>query len=164
MCIRDRLKPVQPTPLGEVTPEHDCWIIFTSGSTGKPKGVAVTHRSAAAFVDAEARMFCQDNPLGPDDRVLAGATFAEGEWTLVLRGEPVASTPSAAMLIAMLRHTAASRHAQGIATRLSVSKALDAAASAEAAAEGRTLTEHLDWLEAERRTRKDPPAAAPLAH
>lgn len=101
---------------------------------------------------------------GPDDRVLAGATFAEGEWTLVLRGEPVASTPSAAMLIAMLRHTAASRHAQGIATRLSVSKALDAAASAEAEAEGRTLTEHLDWLEAERRTRKDPPAAAPLAH
>ena len=35
----------------------DAWIIFTSGSTGKPKGVAVTHRSAAAFVDAEARLF-----------------------------------------------------------------------------------------------------------
>ena len=31
----------------------DAWIIFTSGSTGAPKGVAVTHRSAAAFVDAE---------------------------------------------------------------------------------------------------------------
>ena len=51
-------------------------IIFTSGSTGKPKGVAVTHRSAAAFVDAEARLFCQDNPLGPDDRVLAGLSVA----------------------------------------------------------------------------------------
>ncbi|MGV0851265.1 Pls/PosA family non-ribosomal peptide synthetase [Mycolicibacterium phlei] len=50
----------------------DAWIIFTSGSTGTPKGVAVTHRSAAAFVDAEARMFLQDNPLGPGDRVLAG--------------------------------------------------------------------------------------------
>ena len=70
------LKPAEPTPLGEVTPNHDCWIIFTSGSTGKPKGVAVTHRSAAAFVDAEARLFCQDNPLGPDDRVLAGLSVA----------------------------------------------------------------------------------------
>ena len=70
------LKPQEPTPLGEVTPDHDCWIIFTSGSTGKPKGVAVTHRSAAAFVDAEARLFCQDNPLGPDDRVLAGLSVA----------------------------------------------------------------------------------------
>ena len=43
----------------------DAWIIFTSGSTGTPKGVAVTHRSAAAFVDAEAQMFLQDNPIGP---------------------------------------------------------------------------------------------------
>ncbi|PBJ83796.1 hypothetical protein CMZ84_04760 [Lysobacteraceae bacterium NML93-0399] len=101
---------------------------------------------------------------GPDDRVLAGATYADGEWTFVLRGEPVTSTASAAMLLAMLRHVAASRHAQGIATRLSVSKALDAAANAEAAAEGRTLTEHLDWLEAERRTRNDPPAPAPVTH
>ncbi|MCP4247306.1 MAG: AMP-binding protein, partial [bacterium] len=45
-------------------------------STGIPKGVAVTHRSAAAFVDAEARMFLQDNPLGPGDRVLAGLSVA----------------------------------------------------------------------------------------
>jgi non-ribosomal peptide synthetase-like protein len=50
----------------------DAWIIFTSGSTGLPKGVAVTHRNAAAFVDAEACMFLQHNPIGPDDRVLAG--------------------------------------------------------------------------------------------
>ncbi len=54
------------------TPGDDAWIIFTSGSTGVPKGVAVTHRNAAAFVDAEARMFLQDNPIGPGDRVLAG--------------------------------------------------------------------------------------------
>ena len=53
-------------------PGDDAWIIFTSGSTGTPKGVAVTHRSAAAFVDAEARMFLQHNPIGPGDRVLAG--------------------------------------------------------------------------------------------
>ncbi len=54
----------------------DAWIIFTSGSTGTPKGVAVTHRNAAAFVDAEAKMFLQDNPLGPGDRVLAGLSVA----------------------------------------------------------------------------------------
>ena len=54
----------------------DAWIIFTSGSTGVPKGVAVTHRNAAAFVDAEARMFLLDNPIGPGDRVLAGLSVA----------------------------------------------------------------------------------------
>lgn len=54
----------------------DAWIIFTSGSTGTPKGVAVTHRNAAAFVDAEAKMFLQNNPLGPGDRVLAGLSVA----------------------------------------------------------------------------------------
>lgn len=54
----------------------DAWIIFTSGSTGTPKGVAVTHRSAAAFVDAEAQMFLQDSPIGPGDRVLAGLSVA----------------------------------------------------------------------------------------
>ncbi|WP_418274923.1 Pls/PosA family non-ribosomal peptide synthetase [Isoptericola jiangsuensis] len=57
-------------------PDDDAWIIFTSGSTGVPKGVAVTHRSAAAFVDAEARLFLQDAPLGPGDRVLAGLSVA----------------------------------------------------------------------------------------
>lgn len=59
-------------PLGR----DDAWIIFTSGSTGTPKGVAVTHRNAAAFVDAEARVFLRDNPLGPGDRVLAGLSVA----------------------------------------------------------------------------------------
>ncbi|STZ45820.1 non-ribosomal peptide synthetase [Mycolicibacterium gilvum] len=54
----------------------DAWIIFTSGSTGTPKGVAVSHRNAAAFVDAEAKMFLQNNPLGPGDRVLAGLSVA----------------------------------------------------------------------------------------
>jgi non-ribosomal peptide synthetase-like protein len=58
------------------TVDDDAWIIFTSGSTGVPKGVAVTHRSAAAFVDAEARLFLQSAPLGPGDRVLAGLSVA----------------------------------------------------------------------------------------
>ncbi|MGI5424757.1 Pls/PosA family non-ribosomal peptide synthetase [Streptomyces sp. CA-179760] len=55
---------------------HDAWIIFTSGSTGKPKGVAVSHRSAAAFVDAEAALFLADEPIGPGDRVMAGLSVA----------------------------------------------------------------------------------------
>ncbi|GAA2239063.1 non-ribosomal peptide synthetase [Kitasatospora cystarginea] len=61
---------------GRPTPEDDAWIIFTSGTTGRPKGVAVTHRSAAAFVDAEARLFLRGRPLTPGDRVLAGLSVA----------------------------------------------------------------------------------------
>ena len=57
-------------------PGDDAWIIFTSGSTGTPKGVAVSHRSAAAFVDAEARLFLQDSPLNEHDRVMAGLSVA----------------------------------------------------------------------------------------
>ncbi|WP_025349944.1 Pls/PosA family non-ribosomal peptide synthetase [Nocardia nova] len=56
--------------------DDDAWIIFTSGSTGTPKGVAVTHRNAAAFVDAEARLFLRETPIGPGDRVLAGLSVA----------------------------------------------------------------------------------------
>lgn len=67
---RDPVDPQTPR-LGD-----DCWVIFTSGSTGKPKGVAVTHRSAAAFVDAESRLFLQHDPLRPGDRVMAGLSVA----------------------------------------------------------------------------------------
>ncbi|GAB3784217.1 non-ribosomal peptide synthetase [Nocardioides ungokensis] len=58
------------------TPADDAWVIFTSGSTGKPKGVAVTHRNAAAFVDAESRWYLRDAPIGPTDRVMAGLSVA----------------------------------------------------------------------------------------
>jgi len=57
-------------------PEDDAWIIFTSGTTGTPKGVAVTHRSAAAWVDGEAMLFLRGDRLGPGDRVLAGLSVA----------------------------------------------------------------------------------------
>ena len=64
--------PIEADP----TPDDDAWVIFTSGSTGKPKGVAVTHRNAAAFVDAESHLFLQQSPLGPGDRVMAGLSVA----------------------------------------------------------------------------------------
>ena len=78
---------ISPTQVGEVavpladdddapTTQADAWVIFTSGSTGVPKGVAVTHRSAAAFVDAEARLFLPGSPLGEGDRVMAGLSVA----------------------------------------------------------------------------------------
>ncbi|MFF5794164.1 Pls/PosA family non-ribosomal peptide synthetase [Paeniglutamicibacter sp. NPDC012692] len=65
-----------PAPAREAALGDDAWIIFTSGSTGTPKGVAITQRSAAAFVDAEARIFLASEPLGPGDRVLAGLSVA----------------------------------------------------------------------------------------
>ncbi|WP_457590081.1 Pls/PosA family non-ribosomal peptide synthetase [Gordonia aurantiaca] len=68
--------PVPPGEPARPTPSDDAWIIFTSGSTGTPKGVAVTHRNAAAFVDAEAHLFLREQPIGPGDRVLAGLSVA----------------------------------------------------------------------------------------
>ncbi|KQV09956.1 amino acid adenylation protein [Kitasatospora sp. Root187] len=69
-------RPTTGRPGVRPTPAEDAWIIFTSGSTGKPKGVAVTHANAAAFVDAEAAMFLQEEPIGPGDRVMAGLSVA----------------------------------------------------------------------------------------
>ncbi|HWC22569.1 MAG TPA: Pls/PosA family non-ribosomal peptide synthetase [Flexivirga sp.] len=68
--------PHEPRAAEEPEVGDDAWIIFTSGSTGKPKGVAVTHRNAAAFVDAESRLFLQGHPIGTDDRVMAGLSVA----------------------------------------------------------------------------------------
>ncbi|WP_148262540.1 Pls/PosA family non-ribosomal peptide synthetase [Hoyosella subflava] len=74
LVVPETTTPVVPRSLPQ--PSDDAWIIFTSGSTGVPKGVAVSHRSAAAFADAEARLFLQKEPLGPGDRVLAGLSVA----------------------------------------------------------------------------------------
>ena len=76
--------------------DDDAWVIFTSGSTGQPKGVAVTHRSAAAFVDAEARLWRVD----PCDRVLAGLSVGfdascEEMWLAWRHGAALVPAPRA---------------------------------------------------------------------
>ncbi|MDQ0864256.1 non-ribosomal peptide synthetase-like protein [Arthrobacter globiformis] len=76
VMVTDHKRPVPFPAPRQATPDDDAWVIFTSGSTGTPKGVAVQHRSSAAFVDAEARIFLQDDPVGPQDRVLAGLSVA----------------------------------------------------------------------------------------
>jgi len=77
-------------------PDDDAWIIFTSGSTGAPKAVAITHRSAAAFVDAEAELF----EIEPEDRVLAGLSVAfdascEEMWLAWRHGATLVPAPRA---------------------------------------------------------------------
>ena len=76
LVIRAGPSDADPAPVEDPDLSDDAWVIFTSGSTGTPKGVAVSHRSAAAFVDAEARMFLQEKPIGPGDRVMAGLSVA----------------------------------------------------------------------------------------
>jgi non-ribosomal peptide synthetase-like protein len=72
----------------------DAWIIFTSGSTGAPKGVAVSHRAAAAFVNAEARLWT----VAPEDRVLAGLSVSfdascEEMWLAWANGAALVPAP-----------------------------------------------------------------------
>ncbi len=72
----------------------DAWIIFTSGSTGAPKGVAVSHRAAAAFVEAEARLWT----VAPEDRVLAGLSVSfdascEEMWLAWANGAALVPAP-----------------------------------------------------------------------
>ncbi|OIQ91772.1 linear gramicidin synthase subunit D [mine drainage metagenome] len=91
-----RMTDAAPHPL----PEDDAWVIFTSGSTGTPKGVAVSHRSAAALVDAESRLFLTDAPIGPGDRVLAGLSVAfdascEEMWLAWAHGACLVPAPRA---------------------------------------------------------------------
>ncbi|MBT2530542.1 amino acid adenylation domain-containing protein [Arthrobacter sp. ISL-48] len=88
------------------TPADDAWVIFTSGSTGTPKGVAVTHRSSAAFVDAEARVFLTAEPIGPQDRVLAGLSVAfdascEEMWLAWRHGACLVPAPRASVRTGM---------------------------------------------------------------
>jgi non-ribosomal peptide synthetase-like protein len=87
------------TPIGagsELGVADDAWVIFTSGSTGTPKGVAVSHRSAAAFVDAETHLWS----VRPEDRVLAGLSVGfdascEEMWLAWRNGAALVPAPRA---------------------------------------------------------------------
>jgi non-ribosomal peptide synthetase-like protein len=79
-----------------LTVADDAWIIFTSGSTGQPKGVAVSHASATAFIEAEARLWT----VTPADRVLAGLSVAfdascEEMWLAWSSGAALVPAPRA---------------------------------------------------------------------
>jgi non-ribosomal peptide synthetase-like protein len=97
---RPAAEPVANAVVNRPAPRDDAWVIFTSGSTGMPKAVAVSHRSAAAFVDAESRLFLTELPLGPGDRVLAGLSVAfdascEEMWLAWAHGACLVPAPRA---------------------------------------------------------------------
>jgi hypothetical protein len=86
----------------------------------------------------------------PQDQIVGGAGLRGSEWVLVMAGEVLAGTDSAAMVLAMLNHAAALRREAGETVRLTYSDFLRDAATAEAVAEGKTLEELLAALEEER--------------
>lgn len=85
-----------------------------------------------------------------DGNTVGGAGWRDGEWLTVLGGKVAARTPSAALTLAMLRHVVAVQEQSGTELKLTFSPALETAATREAAAEGRSLEEHLHMLEQER--------------
>jgi hypothetical protein len=107
-----------------------------------------------------------------DGNVVGGAGLRDQEWVMVLGGKAVTATESAAMMLAMLKHAVAVQERGGLQLNLHVSAALDAAATHEAMAAGKSLPQYLDMLEAERleRLAEASPdvapsrAATPLTH
>jgi len=87
--------------------------------------------------------------------VFGGAALRGEEWVMVLGGDIVAGTDSAAMILAMLKHVAASKEESGEAVRLDYSTQLRDAATREAEAEGKTLYQYLEMLEQERAERHE---------
>ncbi len=108
-------------------------------------------RPAAPAIDPHAE-------IRADGQLVAGAGRTSDEWVMQLSGRRVAATESASMLLAMLHHVASGFEARGQAVRLIYSTALREAATREADAEGRTLEQHLQMLEDERKERLERPA------
>ena len=104
--------------------------------------------------------------LDADGNVVGGAGLRDREWVMVLGGKALRGTDSAAMVLAMLKHAVASQARSGRSLELHVSATLDAAATHEAMAAGKSLPQYLEMLESERLERLggDPagePGAAP---
>ena len=67
------------SPARRPVPTDDAWVIITSGTAGLTRCVAVTHGSAAGFIEAEAGLSPQADPLGPGGRMLAGLSEASAD-------------------------------------------------------------------------------------
>ena len=88
-----------------------------------------------------------------DGNSVGGAGWRDGEWLTVLGGQVVARTQSAAMTLAVLRHVAALQERAGHAVKLTYSPAMEAVATREAEAAGKSLEDYLQVLEQERAER-----------
>jgi hypothetical protein len=110
----------------------------------KQQSGRTTTQRRAAPVPAHAHL------LGPDDRIVGGIGLRGDEWALVLGGQVVTTTDSAAMAIAMLNRAAAATGSPDAPLRLRFSDALRDAATREADARGQSLDQLIAALEAER--------------
>ena len=93
--------------------------------------------------------------------LVGGGGLREHEWLLLLGGQVAATTESAAMLLAMLRHVQSLAGDARVLT-LEASPELLRAASLEAAGAGHTLEDYLALLEQERVARGAEDAAASM--
>lgn len=96
-----------------------------------------------------------------DGNSIGGAGWRDGEWLTVLGGQVAARTPSAALTLAMLRHIVAVQAQAGAELTLTLSPALQTAATREAQAEGKSLEDYLQQLEEERAERLLPGKSEP---
>lgn len=93
--------------------------------------------------------------IGDAGQVIGGIARRDDEFALVLGGRVMASTDSAGMAIAMLRHARVVLQKNGATLAIRVSPMLQGPAIAEAAAAGLDLEAYLDVLETERRERAE---------
>ncbi|GAB1595717.1 hypothetical protein PAGU2638_13960 [Lysobacter sp. PAGU 2638] len=98
--------------------------------------------------------------LTADESIVGGIARRDDEYALVLGGRVVASTDSAGMAIAMLRHARVMLSNDDAPLSIRVAPALETPATLEADAAGLTLEAYLDALEAERVERADDREAA----
>lgn len=98
--------------------------------------------------------------LADGERIVGGVAKREDEYALVLGGRVVASTDSAGMAIAMLRHARATLATDASPLTIRIAPALETPATREAESAGLTLEGYLDALETERRTRGEERDAA----
>jgi hypothetical protein len=98
--------------------------------------------SSTARAEVHAHLFENDDLVG-------GGAFHLGEWVMTFKGQPISGTDSPAMLLAMLKRAASSLEEQGSSVRLEYSTRLRDAATSEAAEEGKSLDELLEYLAAE---------------